>query len=348
MSALTRQIALSIRLPLLIGMAVLTTVGILLFLCCSPALPNGFSAHTSDRNTTVNSPAASASPSDSASPSSAPNSHQAVEDASDIWYWNAEIIRRYQKASCRWTYYQAPLVYSRLEVKWDSRSREAAYFLDGNRISAHDAHKYAQPGSGFPLGSKTPVGDPKFTLSVSHDPPPEPSSDRNRKKSAQAKPDFTRLRNRYRGKYHPDFWQFTALGVSRDFVWVAIRSIPRPPESMPRFRQPDGYQSERHFRESPRRPIQGGILRIDKITGEWVRFTDRNGLPDALICTPVKAESAHLPHFLPSAEFPQEVVAIVPDEKTGRVAFITRSNQRAWYNERQKHWERGEEGGKEP
>ncbi|MEW6382114.1 MAG: hypothetical protein AB1611_21270 [bacterium] len=366
MSALKKQIDSSIRLPLLIGMASLT------LLLCSPALSSGSSAYISGRDTAASPPATSAALPDSASPSPAPNSQQTVEDASDIWYWNAEIIRRYHKASGTWTYYRAPVVYSRLEVKWDSRSREAVYFLDGNRISADDAHKYTQPGSGFSVGSKTLVGDPGFTLCVSHEPPADFKAGRSWREddspihphltsplkgeglksretgASMPEPDLTRLRNRYRQKYQPDFWQFTALAATRDFVWVAIRSIPRSPESLARLHQPDGFQSERHFRESPLQPIQGGILRIDKNTGEWARFTDKNGLPDALICTPVKAESAHLPHFLPSVRFPQEVVAIVPDEKTGRVAFTTRSNRQIWYDERHKQWERGDEEDNEP
>ena len=32
---------------------------------------------------------------------------------------------------------------------------------------------------------------------------------------------------------------------------------------------------------------QGGILRIDKDTGEYTRFTEENGLPAKLICRPL-------------------------------------------------------------
>jgi len=303
-----------------------------------------------------------------ASPTSPDLAFQVVEDSSDIWSWNAEMIKRHRKADNTWTYYRATLVYSMVEVKWDPQSRTATYFLDGDRILAQEAQKFAKAGSGFAVGSKTPVGDPRFTLSVSYSPPagnegngdslihpphpaspatgapclkgdgkilppipgeeenmmsPQPREEMNivppqspenvKGASSSPMPALSRLRNRYQKKYHPDQWQFTALAVTRDFVWVAIRSIPRPPESMPGFHRPgigtdfksapipsDGAMSEKHFHESSALPIQGGILRINKDTGEWVRFTEKNGLPDTLICHPLRGTSLYLPYFLAS------------------------------------------------
>jgi|GEM_PF-3486947 len=276
---------------------------------------------------------------ESLSRSSSPNSQMVKDPEGDLWFWSPQLIRRYQKTVGIWTYYQAPVVYSQLEVKWDSQRREAIYLLDGVRISAQEAQRFTQPGAGFAVGSKTAVGEPGFTLSVSSRPPQEPSLGRERKRFAESKPAQVRLSSRWQQKYYPPLWQFTALAVSKNFVWVAIRSIPRPAESLPVFCQPDGYQSKRHFRESPLQPIQGGILRIDKKNNNWVRFTEKNGLPKALICSPLKAEAVHLPHFLPLLGFPQEVVTIEPDEKTGLVCFTTRSGQHVWYNEKKQCWE---------
>ncbi|MEW5804241.1 MAG: hypothetical protein AB1847_19270 [bacterium] len=225
---------------------------------------------------------------------------QLVEDSQDTWFWNAGMIKSHHKADGTWTYYQAPRVYSYLEVKWEPQSRTAAYFLDGNRISAQEALVFARPGTGFPVGSKTPVGDPRFSLSASHSSPSAASRQEKKVTIPLSIPGLERLRNRYRQKYAPDLWQFTALAVTRHFVWVGVRSIPHPPEPMPGFRQPDGSLSGRHFRESSILPIQGGILRINKDTGEWVRFTEKTGLPESLICHPLRGEAPYLPHFLAS------------------------------------------------
>lgn len=258
----------------------------------------------------------------------------AIEDDSDIWSWNNDIIRRHRKSTGAWTYYWAPIEYAQLEVRWDSQSRTALYFLDGNRISLRQAKAYSRDGPGFPVGKKISVGDPRFSLRMSNTFP----SVRKKGKKRSLKQGPQRLKDRYEQKYHPECRQFTALAVTEDFIWAAIRSIPRPPESIPRFPLPNGSLSPKHFRESSAMPIQGGIVRIEKDTGEYVRFTEKNGLPDRLICRPLSGESSELPHFLPFTQFPQEIIAITQLED-GRIRFTTRSDEQVFFHPEQGKWE---------
>lgn len=257
-----------------------------------------------------------------------------IQDDSEEWSWNNKIIRRYQKLTDTWTYYWAPVIYSQLEARWDEKSRAVLYLLDGNQITNQQAKTYVQPGSGLPVGSKISVGNPQFSLHIHSSPPMLKKEGKKRalKKGTQ------RLKDRYQQKYQPKFWTFTALGVTDDSLWVGVRSIPLRPESIQRFVLPNGSVAPRHFRESPAMPIQGGIVRINKDSGEYIRFTGKNGLPEKLVCSPLSDESRGLPHFLSSGGFPREVVNIKPLED-GRIRFTTRSNQQVFYDSEQGKWE---------
>ena len=79
-------------------------------------------------------------------------------------------------------------------------------------------------------------------------------------------------------------------------------------------------------------------MKINKDSGEYIRFTAKNGLPGKLVCSPLSDESWGLPHFLPPGGFSQEVVDIKPLEN-GRIRFTTRSNQQVFYNAEQGKWE---------
>lgn len=257
-----------------------------------------------------------------------------IQDDSDVWSWNSKIIRRYQKSTDTWTYYWAPVNYAQLEARWDKKSRAIFYFLDGNQITAQQAKAYVQPGSGLQVGSKIQVGNPQFSLNIESSPPMLRDGGKKRllKKGTQ------RLKDRYQQKYQPKFWKFTALAVTDDSLWVAVRSIPLQPESIQRFVLPNGSVALRHFRESQAMPIQGGIVKIDKDSGDYIRFIEENGLPEKLVCSPLSDESWGLPHFLPPGRFPQEVVDIKPLEDA-RIRFTTRSNQMVFYNSEQGKWE---------
>ncbi|MGA1790173.1 MAG: hypothetical protein ACMUIM_01705 [bacterium] len=257
-----------------------------------------------------------------------------IENDSEIWSWNSHVIRRCQKSSDTWTYYWAPIEYAQLEVRWDGQSRTALYFLDGNQISVQEERAFSPDGLGFQVGEKISAGDPRFGLQISNDFP----AIRKKEGKRALKKGIQRLKNRYEEKYHPECWQFTAVAVTEDFIWAAIRSIPRPPESIPRFPLPNGSFSQRHFRESSAVPIQGGVVRIEKDTGKYVRFTEENGLPDKLICQPLSGESPGLPHFMHLTRFSQEIVAITQIED-GRIRFTTRSDQQVFYNPGQGRWE---------
>ena len=152
------------------------------------------------------------------------------------------------------------------------------------------------------------------------------------------KKDIQRLKDKYQQKYQPKFWAITALGVTDDSLWVAIRSIPLRPKSIQRFVLPNGSVAPQHYRESSGMPMQGGIVKIKKESGDYIRFSEKNGLPETLVCTPLSQESWGLPHFLPSGRFPQEVINIEPLEN-GRIRFTTRSNQQVFYNSEQGKWE---------
>jgi len=257
-----------------------------------------------------------------------------IQDDSDVWYWNSKIIRRYQKSTDTWTYYWTSVTYAQLEARWDKKSRAVFYFLDGNQITTQQAQSYAQTRFGLSVGSKIPVGNPQFSLHINSSSPVIKKNGQKR----SLKKGTERLKDRYQQKYQPEFWMFTALAVTDNSIWVAVRSIPLRPESIQRFVLPDGSVAPRHFRESQGIPMQGGVVKIDKESGEYIRFIEKNGLPKKLVCTPLSDESWGLPHFLPPGRFPQEVVDIKILEN-GRIRFTTRSNQQVFYDSEQEKWE---------
>ena len=226
------------------------------------------------------------------------------------------------------------MVYDQLEIRWDQKSREILYFLDGNQIDDQKAQALTQKNSGLPVGSTIAVGNPQFRLHIDTSPPAE----QNRRKKRLVKKNIQRLEDRYQQKYRPRFWPFSALAVTDDFIWMAVRSIPRPPKSIRRFILPNGSVAPRHYRESSEIPIQGGILKINKHTGEYIRYTEENGLPEKLVCRPLSNESWELPHFLSSRGFGREVIEIKP-LVNGRIRFTTRTGKQVLYNSEQGKWE---------
>lgn len=270
------------------------------------------------------------------------------ENEAEVWSLNSKIIRCYHKSTHQYTYYWACLEYPQLEVRWDAGNRVPLYFLDGKPITANEAKTLAKPGNGLLIGTRMRAGEPLFSLRITNTTPLVTKAEseeavtetgaghRNRVLKERAR----HLKARYRDKYLPDLWRLTSVALTEDSIWVALGSVPKEPRASNRFVLPNGFTEPQHFLESSDRPRQGGILKIDKKTGEYIRFTKENGLPNSLICAPLQAETIGLPHFLPFEGFQQEVVEIRPvSDAHGRIRFITRAQQEAVYDPKLEKWE---------
>ena len=120
------------------------------------------------------------------------------------------------------------------------------------------------------------------------------------------------------------FWSISASQIIDNHLWIALLPIRQP-----RVTWYIGMPPHPHHIEAPD-PYEGGIVCIDLITNELVRWTSKNGLPAQLVCREVE----QLPEELIWGNVITAIQAI-----ENQVIFKTRNGSEVHFEYQKKNWD---------